>query len=118
MVFVDLGDQTHGAPSKCGMFGSLAPTQLERDLGYNTLQNSAVCTGSTVNPPFVGALNSQIAKGQFPYFVNPPSLWYQDVWAQQFAVKTAGHDAAIYSSELRQNVRFTSLCAFVDDLLL
>lgn len=90
MVSVDLGDQTHGAPSKCGMFGSLAPTQLERDLGYNTLQNSAVCTGSTVNPPFVGALNSQIAKDQFPYFVNPPSFWYQDVWAQQFAAKTAG----------------------------
>lgn len=89
MVYVDLGDQTHSAPDKCGLFDTQAPSELERDLGYPTIQNSTVCNGTTVLPAFASKSNSQIYKEQSPYFVNPPSGHYQEVWAQQFAVKTA-----------------------------
>ncbi|MCC7531101.1 MAG: hypothetical protein IT342_21515 [Candidatus Melainabacteria bacterium] len=88
MVKIDIGDQTHGPEDKCGLYDSVAPSQLERDLGYPTILNKTVCTGTTVNPDFVGMTPSQVAKQQSPYFVNPPNGHYQEVWAQGFAVKT------------------------------
>lgn len=88
LYFFDNGDKTHAKPATCGTF-SQGISDLELDLGIPTAISTPVCTGSTVNQPFQGLKNSDIAKKQSPYFVSPSvDSQFRELFAAQFALKT------------------------------
>ena len=86
------GSGGRAKPQTCTVFGSVTPSQLELDLGYPGAVNGPVCTNNVVNSQFKGLTNLQIAQKQDRYFVNPSTLLYSELWAQEFAITTLNTD--------------------------
>lgn len=78
----------------CGMFGNLANSTLEIDLGANKTLLGAVCTGNVRNASYGGNITPfQIANGsnfwKVPgYFVSQGD--YIEAWAEEFAIVLSG----------------------------
>lgn len=79
------GKTKHPKPTACTVYDSVSQSALELDIGGANDIGVPVCSGNTENSDFVGMTNTDIGFQQLPYFFNPPSLAYEELFAQEFA---------------------------------
>lgn len=102
--------------NKCTLFDSINPMGLERDLGLPGMVQSSVCSGITPNPPFGSLSNQVIARGQMPYFFNPPTsptnTRYSELWAEQFEILASGVSGSNFLPLTDRVINLGTTCSF------